>query len=167
MLYVYKIYENYCTIKEYWINYHVGDSLVFAFTILFGWATINSVELQDKNSAFPTGSLSLHEVSLVISYIYIGCLTGNFAVIPCVQSFGPKRTIHLCSIPLIVFSNKKLFIPKLKDIIKRKMCSISVGRHVDDLRSKYLLFVRIESVNRFGSRRHAVCSFYTNKWDLF
>lgn len=171
-MYVHKIYTNLNTGIEFQINSSnlksskcwLGNSLVFAYTILLGWAATNSVHLQDENSTFATGSLSLQEVSLIISIVFVGCLIGNFVVIPSVQLIGPKRTIHLSSIPLIVFIKNIFLSINGCDI---NIHFILVGCFVDNLRTKHLLFVCIKNFNRFGCRWRAVFNFYTNKWDWF
>lgn len=78
--------------------------LIFSAATTFAWPSVNSNELQEMNSTFPTGSLSFQEISYVISIANIGSLIGNFAVVPVAAILGPKLTIHLFSIPIIVIS---------------------------------------------------------------
>lgn len=80
----------------------------------FAWPSVNSNELQEKNSTFPTGSLSFQEVSYVISIANIGSVIGNFAVVPVATIIGPKLTIHLLCIPIIVIQISTVRIHILK-----------------------------------------------------
>lgn len=79
-----------------------GNLLIFSSYTIFGWATINSNDLQRQNSTFPTGPLTFAEVSSVISVSSIGSLIGNFAVLPAIHYMGPKSAGHLFTIPLIL-----------------------------------------------------------------
>lgn len=100
---------------------------MFSAASTFAWPSINSNELKEKNTTFPTGALSFNEISYVISIANIGSIignlinipnqdgrasqnitfytlldvVGNFAVVPIAASIGPKLTIHLCAIPII------------------------------------------------------------------
>lgn len=69
-----------------------------------GWATINFIDLQQENTTFPTGPLTLEEATLVTSLTNIGGFIGNFAILPLSDKFGMKRAIHLAGIPLVVSS---------------------------------------------------------------
>lgn len=74
----------------------------FAYGTLFGWTTINFIDLQSDKTIFSVKNLSLEEVSLIVSFVQIGALIGNFAVLPISVRFGIKKTCHFLSIPLIV-----------------------------------------------------------------
>lgn len=50
---------------------------MFSAATTFAWPTINSNELQEKNSTFSTGSLTFQEISYVISIANIGSVIGN------------------------------------------------------------------------------------------
>lgn len=63
---------------------------------------INFNELQNENSTFPTGPLTLQQGSLVVALSSVGGFIGNFAFSPISQVFGIKKTIHLLGLPLIV-----------------------------------------------------------------
>lgn len=67
-----------------------------------GWATINFIDLQNVNTTFPAGALSLNEATLVVSLPSVGGLIGNFAMQPISEKCGTIRSIHSLSIPLIV-----------------------------------------------------------------
>lgn len=83
-------------------NSNSGNLLTLSFGVSSGWSTINFIELQNENSTFSTGPLSLDEASLVVSLINIGGFVGNFAILPISKFIGIKRTIHLFGLPLIV-----------------------------------------------------------------
>lgn len=80
----------------------IGLTMPFTFSMLYGWPLINLIDLQDANSTLPMGSLSVHETTLVISILNAGALIGNFGVVPIIYMIGPKKTIHMFSIPIIV-----------------------------------------------------------------
>lgn len=112
----------------------VGNLLMFSAAATFAWPSINSNELQEKNSTYSAGTLTFEEVSHVISLANIGSVIGNFlkvsksiwkmltlknlvicvffignfAVVPLAGGIGPKSTIHLLSIPIIVNQNSFL-----------------------------------------------------------
>lgn len=71
---------------------------------MVGWATINFIDLQQENTTFPTGQLTLEEATLVTSLTNIGGFLGNFAILPLGEKYGLKRAIHLMGIPLAVSS---------------------------------------------------------------
>lgn len=72
-----------------------------------GWAQINFIELQNKNSTFPTGPLNSEELALIVAIANIGGFIGNFAVVPISRWIGVKRAIHLFGVPLIVRKIKR------------------------------------------------------------
>ncbi|XP_031623613.1 facilitated trehalose transporter Tret1-like [Contarinia nasturtii] len=80
----------------------ICNLLTLAFGIQSGWAMINFSELQNKNSTFSTGPLTLDEVTLVVSLVNIGGFFGNFAIMSVSKWCGIKRTIHLFGLPLII-----------------------------------------------------------------
>lgn len=67
-----------------------------------GWGTINFVELQQKNTTYPTGPFSMEEATFVATAMCIGGFLGNFGVLPVSQRFGQKGGLFLIGIPLIV-----------------------------------------------------------------
>lgn len=84
-----------------------------------GWASINILELQNKNSTLAMGPITQQETSIVISILNIGGFFGNFVILPLSRLIGIKRTIHILSIPLIVWlcnitQNKKKWILMMK-----------------------------------------------------
>lgn len=110
------------------LSFVSGDLLMFSAASTFAWPSINSNELQQKNSTYATGALSFNEISYVISIANAGSIVGNlinisnqaeresinvkihmilldfagnFAVVPVAAIIGPKLTIHLCAIPII------------------------------------------------------------------
>lgn len=80
----------------------VGNLLTLSFGASAGWATINFVSLQQEDTTFPTGPLTLEEATLVLSLANIGGFLGNFAVLQLSERVGFKRAIHLMGIPLVV-----------------------------------------------------------------
>lgn len=124
--------------------------MLFSTFTIFGWATINSNDLQGKNSTLPTGALTFTEVSSVISISNIGSLLGNFAVLPLIHYIGPKRTNHLFCIPIIVnihTINRENISLNMKFFWVQS--SILLGKCiVDFVGTEYLLFVRIQTLDR-------------------
>lgn len=68
--------------------------LTISFGSTIGWATINFVELQSKNSTFPMGPFTLDQLALVMSIHNVGCFLGNFAIAPLSNVIGIKLAIH-------------------------------------------------------------------------
>lgn len=78
--------------------------MTLSFGLSTGWATINLLELENKNSTFSTGPLTKQETSLVIAIMNVGGFTGNWLVIPLGTLVGLKRAIHMLGIPIVVRS---------------------------------------------------------------
>lgn len=91
-------------------SFHVlsGNLLTLSFGASSGWATINFIDLQQENTTFPTGPLSLEEATFVTSIVSIGGFVGNFAILPVSNKVGVKRAIHFMGIPLIVCLTVKI-----------------------------------------------------------
>ncbi|XP_031623102.1 uncharacterized protein LOC116340647 [Contarinia nasturtii] len=94
--------------------------LTFSFGSTMGWSTINFNELQNENSTFPTGPLSLDEASLVVSLINFGGFIGNFIVLPFNIMFGVKRTLHFFGIPLILSALIIIYARNIKYLMSRE-----------------------------------------------
>lgn len=75
--------------------------LTFSFGFSSGWATINLVDLENKNNTFPF-SLTKDEASLLVAFQYLGSIIGNYLTLPISQVLGAKRTIHLFGVPLLI-----------------------------------------------------------------
>lgn len=80
----------------------LGLILSFSFSTLYGWAPINFNDLQDEKSMLPMGPLNEYQATIVISILNVGAIIGNFVIVPILLYLGPKKTIHLLSIPIIV-----------------------------------------------------------------
>lgn len=78
--------------------------LTLSIGIVSGWATINFNELQNENSTYTTGPLTLEQSSMVVAIENIGGFIGNFAILPLIPFVGVKRLIHLLGLPMIVSS---------------------------------------------------------------
>lgn len=81
-----------------------GNILTFTVGLSSGWATINLIELENEDGSFTTGlpSLTKEEASLLVSFVYIGSLLGNYLIIPISQMLGAKRAIHFFGVPMVV-----------------------------------------------------------------
>lgn len=116
-----------------------GNLASFGYGTLYGWATINFVELQSDNTIYPVKNLTLNEVSLIVSIINVGGLIGNFVVLPISVC---KKTCHLLSIPLFVSAfrlcNYELFNKYFYFFFQLSSCLIIWAQNI-----YYLLLSRI------------------------
>lgn len=71
------------------------------------WSTANFLALQSPDTPLPSGPLSLHEATLVMSSYYIGAIIGNLTVPHIVRKYGCKRTLLAAVCPQIVSSEQK------------------------------------------------------------
>lgn len=74
--------------------------MTFSVGFASGWATINLPELETENDAFPF-TLTREEASLLVSFLFLGSLLGNYLIIPVSHLLGTKRTIHSIGIPML------------------------------------------------------------------
>lgn len=86
----------------YWRFFFSGNLLTLSYGFISGFATIYFNDLKSANSTFPAGPLTDDQLKYAITSEKIGGLGGNFAIVPLMQLFGVKRTIHLLSLVLIV-----------------------------------------------------------------
>lgn len=117
---------------------------MFSYSALTGWATINSDELQTKDNMLQIDAINLQQLSLLIAIENVTCFIGNFACIAAVHFVGPKRSIHLCSIPLIVNKIKRIFGKLILNFGRFKW--ILDWRCINHLCTKCLLFVCIAAI---------------------
>lgn len=67
-----------------------------------GWASVNFVALQKKDTSFPSGPLSLEQATWVMSIFYVGAIVGNSVFPYIVKKYGSKRTLIAVVFPQIV-----------------------------------------------------------------
>lgn len=66
------------------------------------WPTANFLALQKADTPLPTGPLSLHEATLVMSSYYIGAIISNLTIPHVLREFGCKRVLLAGVFPQIV-----------------------------------------------------------------
>lgn len=118
-----------------------GNLLTMSFGASSGWGTINFNNLQQQNTTFPTGPLTLDEAALVTSFGNIGGFIGTFGILPISRHFGFKRAIYLMGIPLVVSWTKITFRKTIQLIFCENI--ISVELCFFDFCTKQIPFIHI------------------------
>lgn len=70
-----------------------------------GWSSPNIILLMSDETPLPSGKITMHEASNVVSYVYVGGIAGNIVFGYITNRFGRKWPLIIITIPIIVIKN--------------------------------------------------------------
>lgn len=130
-------------IRLIWDFIPPGNLLTMSFGATIGWAVVNFVDLQQDDTKFPSGPLSLLQATRVMSLFFASAVIGNLMFPYIVKKIGCKTTMFILGFPQMVSWIE--YKSRAKRVSKQRCVSFSHSDQlvVDHIRPKSILSVRV------------------------